>query len=88
MAIAQPANRSNWLSDNLFPFASRFFAAPDGHLARYGDEGDGPAIIYVHGNPTWSFEFWELIKRLRSDFRCIAFDHIGFGLFSRSGNRK
>ena len=88
MAIAQPANRPNWLSDNLFPFASRFFAAPDGHLARYGDEGDGPAIVFTRGNPAWSFEFWELIKRLRSDFCCIAFDPIGFGLFSRSGNRK
>ena len=88
MTIAQPANRPNWLSDNLFPFASRFFASPDGHLTHYVDEGDGPAIVFVHRNPAWSFEFRELLKGLRSDFYCIAFDPIGFGLFSRSGNRK
>lgn len=50
----------------------------------YVDEGSGPAIVFVHGNPTWSFEFRHLISGLRSEYRCIALDHIGFGLSSRS----
>ncbi len=50
----------------------------------YVDEGEGPTIVFVHGNPGWSFEFRELIKDLRADHRCIAMDHIGFGLSSRS----
>ena len=54
----------------------------------YVDEGDGPAIVFVHGNPAWSFEFRELIMGLQSDYRCIALDHIGFGLSSRSSNHR
>ena len=52
------------------------------------DEGAGEPIVFVHGNPAWSFEFRHLIKGLRSDFRCIAPDHIGFGLSSRSDRRR
>lgn len=52
------------------------------------DEGAGEPIVFVHGNPAWSFEFRHLIKGLRSDFRCVAPDHIGFGLSSRSDRRR
>ena len=48
------------------------------------DEGAGEPIVFLHGNPTWSFEFRHLVRDLRSRFRCIAPDHIGFGLSSRS----
>ena len=48
------------------------------------DEGSGAPIVFVHGNPSWSFEFRHLIRALRSDVRCIAPDHIGFGLSARS----
>lgn len=50
------------------------------------DEGSGDPVVFVHGNPSWSFEFRHLIKALRSDVRCIAADHIGFGLSSRSNS--
>jgi haloalkane dehalogenase len=50
----------------------------------YVDEGDGPAILFVHGTPTWSFEYRHLIKALSAaGFRCVAPDHLGFGLSSR-----
>ena len=52
----------------------------------YVVEGAGPDIVFVHGNPAWSFEFRQLILDLRSDFRCIAIDHVGFGLSSRSSD--
>jgi len=54
----------------------------------YVDEGSGEPIIFVHGNPAWSFEFRHLIGGLRSEFRCVAPDHIGFGLSSRSDRRE
>ena len=54
----------------------------------YVDEGSGPVVVFVHGNPAWSFEFRYLIEGLRSEFRCIAADHIGFGLSSRSDRRE
>jgi haloalkane dehalogenase len=38
----------------------------------------------LHGNPTWSFLYRELITGLRDRYRCIAPDHLGFGL-SRAG---
>lgn len=79
--------RPDWVSDELYPFESRFFDAPDGHRMHYVDEGSGPAIVFVHGNPSWSFEFRQLIADLRSDFRCIAADHVGFGLSSRSDDK-
>ena len=50
----------------------------------YVDEGAGEPIVFVHGNPAWSFEFRHLIEPLASEFRCIAPDHIGIGLSSRS----
>ena len=46
----------------------------------YVDEGRGPILLFVHGNPTWSFAWRNLIKGLASDYRCIAVDHIGMGL--------
>ena len=54
----------------------------------YVDEGSGEPIVFVHGNPAWSFEFRHLIGGLRSEFRCVAPDHIGFGLSSRSDRKE
>ena len=53
-------------------------------MMHYVDEGSGEPIVFLHGNPAWSFEFRHLIKGLRAEFRCVAPDHIGFGLSSRS----
>ena len=50
-----------------------------GHRMHYVDEGQGDPVVMVHGNPTWSFYFRELIEALKSDHRVIAPDHIGMG---------
>ncbi len=68
----------------MFPFQSRFTTTPRDQQMHYIDEGSGGAIVFVHGNPAWSFEFRHLIAGLRTQFRCVAPDHIGFGLSSRS----
>lgn len=74
-AIVQPA----WLNRAEYPFASNTFHHPDGRL-HYLDDGHGPTILFVHGTPDWSFGFRHLIKALRDSHRCIAIDHLGFGL--------
>lgn len=61
-----------------FPFAPHFLEVNGGQL-HYVDEGDGAPILMVHGQPTWSFMYRHLIRELSAKYRCIAFDHIGFG---------
>ncbi|MCY3966326.1 MAG: hypothetical protein OXG83_14925 [Acidobacteria bacterium] len=80
--------RPDWVSDDLFPFESRFLDLPPDHRMHYIDEGEGEPIVFVHGNPAWSFLFRHPIRELRSEFRCVALDHIGFGLSSRSARRE
>ncbi len=46
----------------------------------YVDEGSGSPLLFVHGNPTWSFAWRNLILRFRDRYRCVAVDHIGCGL--------
>jgi haloalkane dehalogenase len=65
-----------------YPFRSRSLELPDGRI-HYIDEGAGEPILFVHGTPTWSFEFRHLVLGLRGRFRCIAPDHLGFGLSER-----
>jgi haloalkane dehalogenase len=64
---------------HLYPFKSHFFDRR-GMAYHYLDEGRGPAVIMVHGNPTWSFYYRELVKELRRDHRVIVPDHLGCGL--------
>lgn len=49
----------------------------------YVDEGSGAAVVMVHGNPTWSFLYRRLIRQLAPRYRCLAPDHIGFGLSAK-----
>lgn len=65
-----------------YPFAGHWFPAPRGRM-HFVDEGRGPPIVFVHGTPTWSFEWRHLIRVLRRNHRCIAPDHLGFGLSDR-----
>jgi len=63
----------------LFPFRSRWFDASVGRV-HYIDEGAGLPILFLHGNPTWSFLYRGIVIRLRKRFRCVAVDYPGFGL--------
>jgi haloalkane dehalogenase len=44
--------------------------------------GSGPPLLLLHGNPTWSFLYRDIVKGLRDRYRCIAVDYPGFGLSS------
>ncbi|MFN2425481.1 MAG: alpha/beta fold hydrolase [Candidatus Binatia bacterium] len=79
-APAPPAARARFAQlDGMFPFADRFVTL-DGCQVHYVDEGTGPPLLMLHGNPTWSFLYRHLIRELSSRFRCIALDYPGFGL--------
>jgi haloalkane dehalogenase len=44
-------------------------------------EGGGSrTLLFVHGNPTWSFHWRQMIIALRPKYRCVAPDHLGCGL--------
>ncbi|HEX7448713.1 MAG TPA: alpha/beta fold hydrolase [Pirellulales bacterium] len=71
------ADNSDWRP--FYPFKSRWLEL-DGLRYHYLDEGEGEPLLLVHGNPTWSFYWRELIKPLREQYRVIVPDHIGCGL--------
>lgn len=82
-AVATPVeapHAASWRA--LYPFASHWLPL-DGARMHYLDEGDGdasqPTLLFVHGNPTWSFHWRRLILALRNGYRCVAPDHLGCG---------
>ena len=66
-------------SEELYPFESRWHDL-GGLRYHYLDEGTGEPVVMVHGNPSWSFSFRELVKGLRDSHRVLVPDHIGCGL--------
>jgi pimeloyl-ACP methyl ester carboxylesterase len=69
----------DWLNTREYPFQPHYLNL-DGVQMHYVDEGRGEPVVFVHGTPTWSFDYRHLIKNLSADYRCVAPDHIGFGL--------
>ncbi|MBX3398706.1 MAG: alpha/beta fold hydrolase [Gemmataceae bacterium] len=59
---------------------SEFRIPNSNHRLAYVDEGTGPPVVMLHGNPTWSFYYRNLVVALRETSRCIVPDHIGCGL--------
>src|SRR5690349_21253071 len=72
-------HRPSWIPEDLYPFESHY-ADVDGARVHYVDEGAGPPLLMLHGNPTWSFLYRDVIKGVRDRYRCIVPDHPGFGL--------
>src|SRR4030095_3774518 len=64
---------------DLYLFESHFLALGTQRL-HYVDAGGGEPLLLVHGNPTWSFYWRNLIVGLREKYRCVAVDHVGCGL--------
>lgn len=66
-------------SPALYPFESRWYDSQVGPV-HYIDEGAGPTVLLLHGNPDWSFLYRKIVSGLGSDVRCVAPDYPGFGL--------
>jgi haloalkane dehalogenase len=73
------AERQLRLPPGAYPFESRFASIGEARL-HYVDEGAGPTLLMLHGNPTWSILYRGLIEGLRGRYRCVAVDLAGFGL--------
>ncbi len=66
---------------DLYPFTSRFMELSNGAKVHYVDEGKGEVtFLMLHGNPTWSFLYHNLLTGLAPDHRCVTLDYPGFGL--------
>lgn len=74
-----------WLDTLFYPFQHRWLQLQYGNM-HYVDEGAGEVILFVHGTPTWSFLWRQQIKSLSRNYRCIAPDHLGFGLSYKPGS--
>jgi len=82
---SSPQENSDWRA--LYPFKSNWAVLAGGRM-HYLDEGpaapdssgEKSALLFVHGNPTWSFHWRRLIQALSAEHRCIAVDHLGCGL--------
>jgi haloalkane dehalogenase len=77
---ATPRNLPDWLR-RLYPFEPKRHDC-GGHGMSYVDEGprSDEAVVLLHGNPTWSFYYRDLIRELAgAGMRCVAPDHLGMG---------
>ncbi len=63
---------------DLYPFTSLYFDL-NPYKLHYLDEGEGEVLLFLHGNPTWSFYYRNLIQNFQGRYRCVAPDHIGCG---------
>jgi haloalkane dehalogenase len=69
-----------------FEFAPNYLDQ-DGLRMHYLDEGEGPPVLLLHGEPTWSFLYRKLIPPLAAGRRCIAPDYFGFGRSDKPTDR-
>jgi cis-3-alkyl-4-acyloxetan-2-one decarboxylase len=72
----------------LYPFTPRAFLTAGGARLSYLDEGPrgDEAVLLLHGNPTWSFYYRDLVRELAPTLRCIVPDHVGMGLSDQPGD--
>src|SRR3954470_21664577 len=82
-----PSAVPDWLKP-LYPFTPQTAVTPRGAQMSYLDEGprSDEAVLMLHGNPTWSFYYRELVQTLAPMHRCIVPDHVGMGLSEKPEN--
>ena len=73
------------MDGSLYPFASNTLNL-DSYKYHYLDEGQGDPLVMVHGNPTWSFYYRNLIIELKKSYRCVVPDHMGMGKSDKPQN--
>ena len=62
----------------LFPFESRPVELRSGATIHFNNEGQGPLLLLLHGNLTWSFFYRNIVWGLKDRFRCIASRSLGW----------
>lgn len=61
------------------PFAAKKYLDIHGHKMAYIDEGEGPALVFQHGNPASSYLWRNVMRHLKGRGRLIAADFMGMG---------
>ena len=61
-----------------YPFDPHY-VEQDGLRLHYLDEGDGPPVLLLHGQPTWSYLYRKIVPELTPTCRAVAPDYFGFG---------
>jgi haloalkane dehalogenase len=79
----QSQTRPAWVDRVAYPFVDRWLTLASGTRLHYVDEGAGPTVLFVHGTPTWSFEWRHQIRALAPHYRTVAVDLVGMGLSDR-----
>ncbi|MBM7072512.1 alpha/beta fold hydrolase [Shewanella sp. 202IG2-18] len=69
----------------LLPCKGHFFER-NGLKQHYLNQGSGEPVVMVHGNPSWSYYYRNLVEQLKQDYQCIVPDHIGCGLSDKPGD--
>jgi haloalkane dehalogenase len=73
------------LTTPLYPFRGNYLDL-GGTRCHYLDEGRGDPVVMLHGNPTWSFYYRDLVKELSGGWRAVVPDHVGCGLSDKPGD--
>lgn len=72
---------------SLYPWPPHFFEVGRGVKLHYLDEGRGDPLVMLHGNPTWSFYWRNLVTAFSSTNRVIVPDHVGCGCLQAGRSR-
>lgn len=81
VSLPEGSSRPGWLTEEVWPFALEDLDVQGVQIA-YTDVGAGPTLLFCHAG-MWSFIWRDVLARLQSDFRCVAFDPPGSGLSDR-----
>ncbi len=76
---------NNSTLDKTMPF-KRNYIERNGQQYHYVNEGQGSPVVMVHGNPSWSFYYRNLVTSLSTHHQCIVPDHIGCGFSDKPGD--
>jgi len=74
------------MSRELYPFQGKYWEPHKGIRQHYLDEGQGDPMVMVHGNPTWSFYYRNLVSQFSDRYRVIVPDHVGCGFSDKPGD--
>ncbi len=77
-----PHKRQFDVSNEVYPFQDHWMEI-DGLTLHYIDQGQGPVLLFFHGNPSWSLLYRDIIPPLSRNYRCICVDYPGYGFSER-----
>ena len=83
--MAKKKTNTGKVSPDLYPFQSRYINIC-GYKLHYLEEGNGDPVLMLHGNPSWSFYYRNLVQSLSPFYHCLVPDHIGMGYSDKPGD--